>query len=192
MEGCNAGIRAAIAGLAAILARLAGLATILARLAGLAAILAAGPALAEELGAAGQWLARAHQQDGAKLCYAISAPTESAGQVTDRGPVGALVTHVDGGATRDQVSVALGYAPKAGTLIRLNIDGKAYILRRIEGDRAWARDAAADRLILAAMKKGNRMVVTGVNDNGAKVEDIFSLAGLSKTLRMAAESCGFQ
>ena len=156
---------------------------------GLAAILATDHAAAEELGGSGQWLARSHQAGQQKLCYAISAPVESAGGPDGRGPVGALITSLDGGATRDQISVVLGYQPKTGTVIRAAIDGKNYILRRIDGDRAWAKDEAADKMIVAAMKRGNRMRVSGTTAAGDKVEDTFSLAGLSKTLRLVAGAC---
>jgi hypothetical protein len=152
----------------------------------------ASTAMAEDLGGAGQWLARKHEESGRTFCYAISAPIQSSDAVDGRGPVGALVTNLEGGAARDQVSLALGYSPKAGTVIKATIDGKNYILRRIEGDRAWARDEAADRMIVAAMRRGNRMRVSGTTESGVTVEDVFSLAGLSKALRLAAGACGLQ
>ena len=156
---------------------------------GLAAMLATAHAGAEELGGSGQWLARVHQEGAQKLCYAISAPIESSGGPGGRGPVGALVTSSDGGATRDQISIVLGYQPKAGTVVRAAIDSKNYILRRIDGDRAWAKDEAADRMIVAAMKRGGRMRISGTTAEGDKVEDTFSLVGLSKTLRLVAGAC---
>jgi len=152
----------------------------------------ANAAAADELGGAGHWLARSHTENGLKFCYAISAPTESVGKLKDRGNVGALVTSLEGGATREQISVVLGYKPKSGTVIRAAIDGKNYILRRIEGDRAWAKDTAADQMIVAAMKRGNRMLVSGTSESGVEVQDTFSLSGLMKSLQTAADACGFQ
>jgi hypothetical protein len=106
--------------------------------------------------------------------------------------VGVLVTHLEGGGAKNQISAALGYRPKSGTLVRLIVDGKPYILRKVDGDRAWARDGAADDLILRAMRKGNRMLLTGVTEDGEEVEDTFSLSGLSKSVKMAAGACGVE
>jgi hypothetical protein len=72
----------------------------------------ASTAMAEDLGGAGQWLARKHEESGRTFCYAISAPIQSSDAVDGRGPVGALVTNLEGGAARDQVSLALGLAER--------------------------------------------------------------------------------
>jgi hypothetical protein len=149
-------------------------------------------ARAEDLGSSGDWLARTHSDGAQKLCYAISAPQKSNAAIAGRGPVGVLVTHLEGGGAKNQISAALGYRPKSGTLVRLIVDGKPYILRKVDGDRAWARDGAADDLILRAMRKGNRMLLTGVTEDGEEVEDTFSLSGLSKSVKMAAGACGVE
>jgi hypothetical protein len=47
-------------------------------------------------------------------------------------------------------------------------------------------------MIVAAMRRGNRMRVSGTTESGVTVEDVFSLAGLSKALRLAAGACGLQ
>lgn len=149
-------------------------------------------AMAEELGSSGDWLAMTYQDGDKKLCYAISAPNKIGGQLSGRGPVGVLVTHLNGGSAKNQVSAALGYKPKSGSLVRLIIDGKPFILRKVDGDRAWAKDAVADDLILRSMRRGRRMLLTGETEDGQKIEDSFSLNGLSKSVRMAAGACGIE
>src|SRR5688500_8192343 len=75
------------------------------------AVLASAAALAEELGNFGAWYAFTQGEGEDKLCYMIAAPSQSVGDVPNRGEVGLMVTHQMGGKVRDQVSVALGFEP---------------------------------------------------------------------------------
>lgn len=146
--------------------------------------------LAETLGGSGDWVALTTEQDGTKLCYMISAPIETTGRVKDRGKVGAMVTHANGGDARDQVSLVLGYFPQKGLPVRVTIGGRNYALTKFQGDRIWTSGDEADQDMVRAMKAGNRMTVAGVTTQGVKVQDTFSLKGFTKTHQTISAACG--
>jgi invasion protein IalB len=148
-------------------------------------------AQAEELGNFGAWYAFTQGEGEQKLCYMIAAPTQSLGQIPNRGEVGMMVTHQMGGKVRDQVSVALGFAPHKTKYTKAKVDKSGNILMRVvDGDRAWIRDAGADRELIGRMKGGHELVVTGMSGDGAASQDTFSLDGFSKAYAAISLACG--
>jgi len=102
-----------------------------------------------------------------------------------------MVTHQMGGKVRDQVSVALGFAPHKTKYTKAKVDKSGNILMRVvDGDRAWIRDAGADRELIGRMKGGHELVVTGMSGDGAASQDTFSLDGFSKAYAAISLACG--
>jgi invasion protein IalB len=158
---------------------------------GLAALLAPAAAFADDLGSFGSWYAFTQGEGADKLCYMISAPTQSLGEVPNRGEVGVMVTHQMGGKVRDQVSVALGFEPHKTKYTRLKVDkGGNVLMRVVDGDRAWIRESGVDRQLVAKMKRGNQLVVTGTSSKGVATQDTFSLDGFTKAYAAISLACG--
>jgi Invasion associated locus B (IalB) protein len=161
-------------------------------------ILGTGAALlpaaqAEELGNFGAWYAFTQGEGEQKLCYMIAAPIQSLGQIPNRGEVGMMVTHQMGGKVRDQVSVALGFEPHKTKYTRAKVDKSGNILMRVvDGDRAWIRDAGTDRELITRMKGGDNLVVSGMSSSGAASQDTFSLDGFSKAYAAISLACGLK
>jgi hypothetical protein len=155
------------------------------------AVLASAAALAEELGNFGAWYAFTQGEGEDKLCYMIAAPSQSVGDVPNRGEVGLMVTHQMGGKVRDQVSVALGFEPHKTRYTKAKVDRTSNILMRIvDGDRAWIRDSNTDRQLVARMKKGEQLVVTGMSSGGVSSQDTFSLDGFTRAYAAISLACG--
>ena len=158
---------------------------------GIGAVLLPAAAQAEELGNFGAWYAFTQGEGEQKLCYMIAAPTQSLGQIPNRGEVGMMVTHQMGGKVRDQVSVALGFEPHKTKYTRAKVDTSGNILMRVvDGDRVWVRDTGADRELIARMKGGDHLVVTGMSSSGVASQDTFSLDGFSKAYAAISLACG--
>jgi len=158
----------------------------------LTAVLATA-ARADDLGNFGNWYAFTQGEGQDKLCYMIAAPIQSLGDVANRGEVGLMVTHQAGGKVRDQVSVALGFEPHKTKYTKAKVDkGSNVLMRLVDGDRAWIREANVDRQLVSKMKNGDHLIVTGMSSKGVATQDTFSLDGFSKAYAAISEACGLK
>lgn len=150
-----------------------------------------GATVAEDLGIFGDWYAFTQGEGPEKLCYMISAPTLSLGEVEGRGEVGLMVTHQMGGSVRDQVSVALGFEPHKTKYTKAKVDKSSNVLLRlVDGDRVWIREANVDRQLVSRMKNGENLIVTGMSSKGIATQDTFSLIGFTKAYEAISTACG--
>ena len=157
--------------------------------------LTAGAAAAQagEIGAFGAWYAMTSGEGGEKLCYAIAGPQVSLGKIPNRGEVGLMVTHLDGGALRDQVSVSLGFEPSKSKPTKIKVDKGGNInMRLTDGDRVWIREASLDQKLVSQMKRGDNLIVTGLSAKGVASQDTFSLDGFTKAYAAINEACGIK
>jgi invasion protein IalB len=136
----------------------------------------------------GDWTAFAEGDAGAKVCYTASAPTKKEGEYSGRGEVAVLVTDNMHDKTRDVVSVVAGYTYKTGDDVLLQVDETKFHMF-VHQDRAYSRDSATDKAIVAAMKKGTRMIVVGTSNKGTRTTDSYSLAGFTKTFDAVSKAC---
>lgn len=155
------------------------------------ALLLPAVAQAEDLGNFGAWYAFTQGEGQDKLCYMVAAPIQSLGEIPNRGEVGLMVTHQMGGKVRDQVSVALGFEPHKTKYTKAKVDRSGNILMRlVDGDRVWIRDTNTDRQLVARMKGGDQLIVTGMTSSGVASQDTFSLDGFSKAYAAISLACG--
>jgi len=160
---------------------------------GVMALLAPAVASADDLGNFGGWYAFTQGEGTDKLCYMIAAPTQSLGDIANRGEVGLMVTHQNGGKVRDQVSVALGFSPHKTKFTKIKVDkGGNVLMRLVDGDRAWIREASVDKQLVSRMKTGTNLIVTGMSANGIATQDTFSLDGFSKAYAAISDACGLK
>lgn len=158
---------------------------------GAAALLTPCMAEADDLGNFGAWYAFTQGEGADKLCYMIAAPVQSLGQIPNRGEVGLIVTHQMGGKVRDQVSVALGFEPHKSKFTKAKVDKTSNVLLRlVDGDRVWIREASVDRQLVARMKKGDHLVVTGMSSDGVASQDTFPLNGFKDAYDAISVACG--
>ena len=158
---------------------------------GAGALLAPAAALADDLGNFGAWYAFTQGEGADKLCYMIAAPIQSLGEIPNRGEIGLIVTHQMGGKVRDQVSVALGFEPHKTRYTKAKVDKSSNVLLRLaDGDRVWIREASVDRQLVARMKKGDHLVVTGMTSDGVASQDTFPLDGFAKGYAEISKACG--
>ncbi len=152
----------------------------------------APPAFAEpvEMLVSKSWGAYRYDNDGSRICFISSVPTESKGEYDpkNRGDIRVFVSHGPGKAERDVVQVIAGYRYKPQSDVSMNIDGKSFKLFTIE-DRAYAESEEDDRRLITLMKRGSRMTVVGISSRGTKTTDIYSLSGFTKTKAVIDKTC---
>jgi invasion protein IalB len=162
----------------------------LAALLGAAGMLPAAQAQGiKRIGDYGDWSAFQFSEDGNPACYMSSEPTKATGDYKKRGDVFAIVTHRPAEKRIGEVSIIAGYAYKKDSAVEVAIGKQTFELFTQE-DGAWAPDAEADKKLVLAMKKGNRMVVKGTSTRGTLTTDTYSLKGFTKAYSAIGKACG--
>ncbi|KAF0119448.1 MAG: hypothetical protein FD149_42 [Rhodospirillaceae bacterium] len=158
---------------------------------GLVLVLGAAPGAAAQtvssIGADGAWTAYTFTEDKGKVCYVLAYPSHSEGKYTRRGEMYAIITHRPGQGSYGTVSVAAGYPYTPGATVQVTIEERTFTLTG-EDETAWAQDGDSKDLV-AAMKNGHEMTVTGVSRRGTKTVDTFSLAGFTAAHALIDKAC---
>jgi hypothetical protein len=151
---------------------------------------ALGGAQPNLLGQYGEWGAYTAVATGSKVCFALARPQESktnpAGKPRD--PTYMFVASRPAENVRNEVSVTIGYAFKAGADATIEI-GSAKFALYTQSDGAWIKNAAEEGRMVEAMRKGSDLVVTGTSARGTHSTDRYTLKGLSQALDRAAQEC---
>lgn len=128
------------------------------------------------------------EKDG-KACYIASAPTDKEPKNVQRGDVWAIVTHRPWKNVRSELSIYTGYPYKPGSTVKLVIDGAKSFELYTHEETAWAQNAAEDGKIADAMRRGNKMVITGVSSRGTTTVDRYSLSGFTAAHKAIDQAC---
>lgn len=148
------------------------------------------PAAAQEQRFIGQfrdWVLYTYVDDGDKLCFITSEPTDQDGNYTRRGPPAPLVTRLPGDPPTVEVSYQPGYSYLADSDVTMRIDDNSYTLFT-QGEHAWANNGDDDGIV-AAMKAGQRMTVRGTSTKETWSEDSYSLLGFTRAYNAMVEAC---
>ena len=156
----------------------------------LALIVLPSLAQAKPLGMFGDWIAYVENEGGQILCFMLSEPAKSAGKYTKRGDPYFMLSHRPAEKRNNEVSIIAGYTYKKGSQVTLTVDGKTTFKLFTEGDSAWAKNAAMDKKIAVAMRRGNEMVVKGESSRGTKTTDTYSLTGVTASFKKVNKACG--
>jgi len=164
----------------------------------LAATVVSGPLAASaqepaEAGKFGDWTAYSYKTKKGPVCYIVSQPERSTASRKNirRDPVFFIVTHRPGDKVRGEVNTIIGYPFQANVPAKVRIDNTTFTLFT-SGDGAWSDGPATDRKIVAAMKKGRIMTVTGVSRRGTKTKDVYSLKGVTAALAKIDALCKYK
>lgn len=158
----------------------------------LVALCLATPALADtqKIATNGDWTAYTSKEGSANVCFMASKPTATEGlsATAKRGDTFAMVTHRSDEPTPYVFSFQTGYTYKPGTSVTVQIDTHTFNLFTHE-DTAWASDAETDAKIVAAIKSGKKMTVTGTSSRGTTTTDTISLKGTGASMQAIAKAC---
>lgn len=137
----------------------------------------------------GDWTAFKTSEGNATVCYAGAEPEKDEGDYTNRGDIYVLVTQRPAAKELDVISVEAGYKYQKDSEVIVKISGNSYKLFTSNGN-AWARDAATDKQLVTAMRRGATMVITGKSWRGTKTKDTYSLSGFTAAYKAARKACG--
>lgn len=140
------------------------------------------------LGQFNRWTAYTYLAGGAKVCYAVSQPTETQPQGVNRDPVYVFVTNRPKEGVRHEVSIITGYPYREGSETQVKIGSDTFVMFT-KDDGAWVRNAAEESRLIGAMKAGSDMVVTGTSRRGTVTTDTYSLSGVTAALNKIDAEC---
>ena len=83
------------------------------------------------------------------------------------------------------VQISAGFNYKSIESVIVQIDEGDYNFYTDE-DTAWAKN---DKKVIFAMKKGLKLITTGVSSKGTKVTDTFSLSGFTAAVNKLSNDC---
>lgn len=141
----------------------------------------------QSIGRFRDWEAFSAVEQGAKVCYALTAPRESKGAYTNRDPAFLMVTRRPAENVYDEVSAIAGYPYQEGSAPTMRVGDRSFSTVPVN-DVAWPKLSDTPRLV-ASMKAGSNLLLEGVSARGTKTEDDFSLLGFTAALGAIAKSC---
>lgn len=136
------------------------------------------------------WTAFTYKEKNSVVCFISASPRKwtSKPKNVRRGDIFFLVTHRPALKTRNEASVYTGYTYKAKSEVIVDIDGQKFRLFT-DKNTAWARDAKTDQKLIAAMRAGGKMLVTGTSSRGTVTRDTYSLAGVTAAHKAINKAC---
>ena len=138
-------------------------------------------------GAYNDWSLYGLQENGNLTCYLSSGLERSSDNVARRRPAVVLITNRPAEGRKGVVSVDPGYIYEDGSSVLMTIGRRQFRLYA-RGGQAWAEDAD-DQQIIAAIRLGSTLVVTGRMKDGLATTDTFSLRGFGTALAALDRTC---
>ena len=132
-----------------------------------------------------EWSVHIVGQKKKRICYIHGKPRKSAGKYKLRGPTYMQVTHRMANRARNEVSITAGYTFKKDSAVSVKIDKKTYSMYTA-GTTAWSQD---DATLVAAMRAGTSMNVTGTSKRGTVTKDRYSLSGFTAAHKAINRAC---
>jgi hypothetical protein len=127
------------------------------------------------------------QDNGSLICYLSSGLERASDPVPRRRQAYVLITNRPAESRRGVVSVDPGYTYDDGSTVLMTIGRKQFQLVTKSGF-AWAQDSE-DPQIVAAIRGGSTLVVTGRMKEGPATTDTFSLRGFAQALAALDHAC---
>lgn len=141
------------------------------------------------LGEYDDWAAYYYQDAGGMTCYMASVPKRDEGKYTKRGDIYTVITHRPADKSFDVININAGYTYKPESKVVVKIGNESFDKLFVSGDKAWATSDKTDKEIVAAMKRGIRMIIHGTSAKGTATKDTYSLAGFSQAYKAISNKC---
>lgn len=141
------------------------------------------------IGEYGDWVAWTYNDRGNIICYMSSTPKKDEGKYTKRGDIYTVVTHRPSEKSFDEVSFVAGYTFNTKAPLVIKIGNQTFNSTFTEGDKGWMRTGDGDKKIVAAMKRGERMIVDGQSSRGTNTKDTYSLKGFTTAYQAISAKC---
>ncbi len=134
------------------------------------------------------WTVFIYEGSEGRVCFAASAPTDMQPKTAKRTSVIFYVTTWQKDGVHKELSVRQGYAMKSNAVATVTVGGQNFSLSA-DDDKAYAKDPADERKLLAAMTAGGPMIVKATSAKGTQTTDQYSLDGIAAAVQKLEESC---
>jgi hypothetical protein len=144
------------------------------------------------IGSYRDWDAFVYGSGSNRTCHMISVPKSSTASKKNvlRGDIYVMISHKPKFAIVGEVNAVLGYPIRQGSESEVRVDGRYRAKFFTEGNAAWAYDPKDDSNAVAAMKRGNGMVITATSQRGTSTTDRYSLSGFTAAYNAITKACG--
>ncbi|MBX7540844.1 hypothetical protein [Qipengyuania sphaerica] len=146
--------------------------------------LAAPLAAKDSLGVFGTW--GAFRDASVPRCYAIAEAEPNTASSSFQ-PY-ATVASWPARRIRGQVHFRLSRERRQGTSVIVRINRRNYAMSGGKAD-AWARDAAGDAAIVAAIRSADSLRIYATDTRGRRFSDVYALAGAATAIDAATLAC---
>jgi hypothetical protein len=109
-----------------------------------------------------------------------------------RGDVFFLISSWPATKTANQPSIVPGYPYAANSKAKVQVGSDTFdffTMNEAGTGGAWMADVAEEKKLIAAMRRGTSMIVTGTSARGTLTTDDYSLSGLSAALDKLGDAC---
>ena len=128
-------------------------------------------------------------QDGDEtVCFAVSEPKDKSPKNVRHGDVFFLISTWKSGAAQDQPSFMAGYALKERSKPSIRIGSDKFAMYASENEAFIEKKEDEERLI-AAMRRGSRMLISATSARGTATSYEVSLLGVSAALDRVEKGC---
>lgn len=158
-------------------------------IAGLLFVAAASPALAQSATKISQhdaWGTYSYVQNGAKVCYVLSVPTDKKPANLDHGDIFFFVSQKPGQNVTYEPQFIASYNFQENSKVQVRVGDRSYSMFT-RNKSAWMENAAQEPELIAAMKAGADMRVEAKSSRGNPTSYTFSLKGISAALGSIAK-----
>ncbi len=150
-----------------------------------------GAALAQtpsSLGKFNDWSAWSYTGSKGKVCYIHSTPSALIPKSLDHGDVSFFIRTSPAEGISNEANFVVGYPFKENSTVTVKIDGEEFTMFT-QADSAWLLNAAEEPKLLAAMKAGRKMTVSGTSRRGNKTTYNYSLSGVTAASDKIVSEC---
>ena len=143
------------------------------------------------LGVSKSWTGYQMTTGDGKVCYALAKPKTIQPTKVARDPIFLLINNWPERKVEYELEVVPGYMYKDGEPVFAQVGTvKVELFTRNEGGgSAWVKDPGDETVLLAAMRKGSTITVSGVSQRGTHTKDTYSLSGLNAALDRIHDAC---
>ncbi len=135
------------------------------------------------------WFVYSAGKGAERTCFAVSMPTETIPTNVKRDTVSFLISSWPAQKKKNEPSIVAGYPYKPMSTAVVQIGSDKFEFGRVMNDGAWMETPADEQKLIASMKRGSQMSVTGTSARGTLTRDNYSLAGISAALEKLDASC---
>ena len=142
----------------------------------------------KKMGTHKDWATYVMNAETGKVCFAQSKPVLQSPKSYSR-DARLFVSFRPGEKIANEISVTAGYEFNNKNSVIATSGKNKYKLDLIEKSFAWMTSSKLEAKMIKTMKKGSRVMIAGINQNGSQTKDHYSLLGFTKAYNATKANC---